>query len=69
MTVRIEQEISLFNEYRTRLISDVVTGKMDVRTINIPDYESFCEMSEDDKLDGLSDNRQESSDSISELED
>lgn len=26
-----KQEISLLNEYRTRLIADVVTGKLDVR--------------------------------------
>jgi len=28
---RIEKEISLLHEYRTRLIADVVTGKLDVR--------------------------------------
>ena len=35
---RITQEIDLLKEYRTRLISDVVTGQMDVRGIEIPDY-------------------------------
>lgn len=30
-------EIALMQEYRTRLISDVVTGKIDVRDIKIPD--------------------------------
>ncbi len=35
---RIECEIDLLKEYRTRLISDVVTGQMDVRGIEIPDY-------------------------------
>lgn len=35
---RIEREIDLLREYRTRLISDVVTGQMDVRGIEIPDY-------------------------------
>lgn len=34
----IEKEIELLGEYRTRLISDVVTGQMDVRGIQIPDY-------------------------------
>ena len=34
---RTEREISLMLEYRTRLISDVVTGKVDVRDIKIPD--------------------------------
>lgn len=30
-THRVGQEISLCREYRTRLIADVVTGKLDVR--------------------------------------
>lgn len=34
---RTEREIALIKEYRTRLISDVVTGKIDVRDIKIPD--------------------------------
>ena len=29
--VRLQREIELLNEYRTRLIADVVTGKLDVR--------------------------------------
>lgn len=34
-----EQEISLLHEYRTRLIADVVTGKLDVRAVaaRLPD--------------------------------
>ena len=34
----ITKQIELLKEYRTRLISDVVTGQMDVRGIEIPDY-------------------------------
>jgi len=34
---RAEREIELMREYRTRLISDVVTGKVDVRGIEVPD--------------------------------
>ena len=30
-TTRLEREITLFREYRTRLVADVVTGKLDVR--------------------------------------
>ncbi|HVS15969.1 MAG TPA: hypothetical protein VMV46_18760 [Thermoanaerobaculia bacterium] len=30
-TTRLEREIALLREYRTRLIADVVTGKLDVR--------------------------------------
>lgn len=33
-----QKEINLLREYRTRLISDVVSGQMDVRGIEIPDY-------------------------------
>ena len=28
---RLEREIALLREYRTRLVADVVTGKLDVR--------------------------------------
>lgn len=34
----LEKEIQLLKEYRTRLISDVVTGQIDVRDIQIPEY-------------------------------
>lgn len=37
---RAEQEIGLIQEYRTRLVSDVVTGKIDVRGIDVPDFEA-----------------------------
>jgi type I restriction enzyme S subunit len=30
-TSRLEREIQLLREYRTRLVADVVTGKLDVR--------------------------------------
>ena len=41
-----ENEINLLREYRTRLISDVVTGQMDVRGIEIPDYTSEQDIEE-----------------------
>lgn len=34
----LQKEIQLLREYRTRLISDVVTGQVDVRDVVIPDY-------------------------------
>ncbi|MHB8788315.1 MAG: restriction endonuclease subunit S [Desulfobulbaceae bacterium] len=34
---RTEREITLLREYRTRLIADVVTGKLDVREADVPD--------------------------------
>ena len=45
---RITREIELLNEYRTRLISDVVTGKLDVReaAAGLPDEEENEEQME-----------------------
>ncbi len=34
-----DEEVTLIQEYRTRLISDVVTGKVDVRSIEVPEFE------------------------------
>lgn len=34
----VKKQIELLREYRTRLISDVVTGQVDVRGVEIPDY-------------------------------
>ena len=33
---RLEREIALLREYRTRLVADVVTGKLDVRGVTLP---------------------------------
>jgi len=49
---RTELEIELIQEYRSRLVSDVVTGKLDVRGIEIPDFEPVeadLELEEDDE--------------------
>lgn len=35
--IRAEREIELIREYRTRLISDVVTGQVDVRGLDVPE--------------------------------
>jgi type I restriction enzyme S subunit len=50
----IEQQISLLHEYRASLISDVVTGKMDVRDVVVPEYENVEEF-----VDGLSQENEE----------
>ena len=44
----LEREISTLQDLRTRLISDVVTGQVDVRDIEVPEYESFEDVSSDD---------------------
>ncbi len=36
---RIEREISLLREYHIRLISDIVTGKLDVRGVELPELD------------------------------
>ena len=36
-------EIAVLEEYKARLISDVVTGKVDIRDIEIPDYDYVSE--------------------------
>lgn len=44
----INKEITLVEELRTKLISDVVTGQVDVRDVKIPTYETDIIDSEDD---------------------
>lgn len=43
----VNREIELLHELRTRLISDVVTGQIDVRSIEVPDFELVEEMVDD----------------------
>lgn len=44
----MESQIELAQEYKTRLVSDVVTGKVDVRAVKIPDYSPEQEGAESD---------------------
>ncbi|SHN63864.1 restriction endonuclease subunit S [Desulfovibrio litoralis] len=39
LITKFETEINLINEYKTSLISSVVTGKVDVRNIIVPEFE------------------------------
>ena len=52
-TSHLEHEIDLLREYRTRLVADVVTGKVDVRdaATRLPD-EAPLDAPEDD-IDGI----------------
>ncbi|HDH27798.1 MAG TPA: restriction endonuclease subunit S [Euryarchaeota archaeon] len=49
---RTEREIDLFREYRTRLIADVVTGKLDVREVakKLPDESAESGIIDDDEI-------------------
>ena len=44
----VSSEIERLHEFRTRLIADVVTGKIDVRGIGIPEYEYTAEEADSD---------------------
>lgn len=46
----INAEISHLQEYRTRLIADVVTGKLDVRGVAVPEYEVVEEAAVENEL-------------------
>ena len=55
---RAQREIALIQEFRTRMISDVVTGKLDVRALaaSLPEtatQEAILDQSEDEDLDDL----------------
>jgi type I restriction enzyme S subunit len=47
----IKHQVTRLEEYRTRLISDVVTGKVDLRDIEIPEYEADSDETIDDEID------------------
>ena len=47
-TAKFAKEILLIAEYRTRLVSDVVTGQVDVRDVVIPEYETVQEQADEE---------------------
>jgi len=49
---KINKEIELISEYKTSLISSVVTGKVDVRDVDIPDFEIEEELIEEITTEG-----------------
>jgi type I restriction enzyme S subunit len=54
---RLEREIELIREYRTRLVADVVTGKLDVReaAAQLPDEEALSDADQPDVVDTADD--------------
>ncbi len=48
----IEKEIALVEEYKTALIAEAVTGKIDVREYKVPELESEEQMEEELEDDG-----------------
>ena len=45
---KLSAEVETLEEYKTKLIADVVTGKIDVRDIEIPEYEFVDEDADTD---------------------
>lgn len=43
---KLSEEVAALEEYKAKLIDDVVTGKLDVRDVKIPEYEYINEESE-----------------------
>lgn len=56
---RIENEIQLLHDLRTRLISDVVTGQIDVRGIKVPDDEYINNEITEEEFEEESENNEE----------
>ena len=54
-TDRLMKEIETLEEYKTKLIADVVTGKIDVRNIEIPEYEFVEEIGIEEDEDATQD--------------
>ena len=48
---KTEKQISIISELKTRCIADVVTGQIDVRGIEIPEYEYVADSSDDEESD------------------
>mgnify|MGYP000180580535 CR=1 FL=1 len=57
--IEINKEITLVEELRTKLISDVVTGQVDVRNVKIPAYETETDII-DSEEDSDEENQEES---------
>jgi len=51
-TEKLKKEIDILHELRTKLISDTVTGQIDVRNVDIPDFEYVEEASDESLEDG-----------------
>jgi type I restriction enzyme S subunit len=51
--IRLKQsQVQAYQELKSVIISDAVTGKIDVRNITVPEYEHVDDISDDDNEDG-----------------
>lgn len=56
---KLEEEVKVLEEYKAKLIADVVTGKIDVRNVEVPDYEFEEELGETEDADDVDDDASE----------
>lgn len=61
MIVGIKKEIELVEEYKIKLISDIVTGQIDIRNVIIPYYEQDKDITENEEIDEMDDDSIEDS--------
>lgn len=45
---KIKAEVAVLEEYKAKLIDDIVTGKIDVRNVTVPEYEHVDDVVDDD---------------------
>lgn len=45
---KIKAEVAVLEEYKAKLIADIVTGKIDVRNVTVPEYEHVDDIVDDD---------------------
>lgn len=49
---KIKAEVAVLEEYKAKLIADIVTGKIDVRNVTVPEYEHVDDIYDDNNEDG-----------------
>ncbi len=59
LITKLSEEIKVLEEYKTKIITDVVMGKVDVRDVEIPDYEFEEELGETEDADDVDDDASE----------
>ena len=57
-----EGQIELLHEMKHRIISDAITGRIDVRNVVIPEYEFMDENADDDTEDDVEEDAEEQED-------
>ena len=59
---KLTEEVAVLEEYKNKIIADTVTGKIDVRSIEIPEYEFVDEDTDADNEDDGEEDTEEQED-------